>query len=92
MPENVDANAILRHAYHAYGLSLGAGLAQLNGRVFRIGHLGDLNELMVLSALGSVELVMRDLDVAFEPGSGVAAAVNYLSASRPGARFAEAAE
>ena len=92
VPENVDANAILRHAYHAYGLSLGAGLAQLNGRVFRIGHLGDLNELMVLSALGSVELVMRDLDVAFEPGSGVAAAVNYLSASRPGARFAEAAE
>jgi len=92
VPENVDANAILRHAYHGYGLSLGAGLAQLNGRVFRIGHLGDLNELMVLSALGSVELVMRDLDVAFEPGSGVAAAVNYLSASRPAARFAEAAE
>ncbi len=92
VPEGVDANAILRHAYEAYGLSLGAGLAQLNGRVFRIGHLGDLNELMVLSALGSVELVMRDLDVAFEPGSGVAAAVEYLSATRTGARFAEAAE
>ncbi len=92
VPEGVDANAILRHAYHAYGLSLGAGLAQLNGRVFRIGHLGDLNELMVLSALGSVELVMRDLDVAFQPGSGVAAAVEYLSATRPAARLAEAAE
>jgi len=92
VPENVDANAILRHAYHAYHLSLGAGLAQLNGRVFRIGHLGDLNETMVLSALGAVELVMRDLGVAFQPGSGVAAAVNYLSASRTGSGFAEAAE
>lgn len=92
VPENVDANAILRHAYHAHHLSLGAGLAKLNGRVFRIGHLGDLNETMVLSALAAVELVMRDLDVPFEPGSGVAAAVNHLSATRTGSDFAEAAE
>jgi alanine-glyoxylate transaminase/serine-glyoxylate transaminase/serine-pyruvate transaminase len=91
VPDGVDANVILRHAYAAYGLSLGAGLARLNGRVFRIGHLGDLNELMVLSVLGGVELVMRDLDVAFAPGSGVAAAVDYLSSTRPGARLAEAA-
>ena len=92
VPESVDANAIIRHAYHAYGLSLGAGLSQLNGRVFRIGHLGDLNELMVVSALGGVELVMRDLDVAFAPGSGVAAAVEYLSATRDASRLAAAAE
>ena len=91
VPDGVDANAILRRAYAAYGLSLGAGLARLNGRVFRIGHLGDLNELMVLSVLGGVELVMRDLDVAFAPGSGVAAAIDYLSSTRPGARLAEAA-
>jgi alanine-glyoxylate transaminase/serine-glyoxylate transaminase/serine-pyruvate transaminase len=92
VPDGVDANAILRHAYAAYGLSLGAGLARLNGRVFRIGHLGDLNELMVLSVLGGVELVMHDLDVAFQPGSGVAAAVDYLSSTRPGARLVAAAE
>jgi alanine-glyoxylate transaminase/serine-glyoxylate transaminase/serine-pyruvate transaminase len=92
VPEGVDARSILAHAYHAYGLSLGAGLARLNGRVFRIGHLGDLNELMVLSVLGGVELTFKDLDIAFQSGSGVAAAVAHLSSTRPGARLAQAAE
>lgn len=92
VPDGVDANVIIRHAYTAYGLSLGAGLSKVAGRVFRIGHLGDLNELMVLSAVGGVELAMRDLDIAFAPGAGVAAAVEYLSATRPGARLAAAAE
>ncbi len=54
------------------------GLARLNGKVFRIGHLGDLNELMVLSALGGVELALRDVGVPIKAGSGVGAAVDYF--------------
>ena len=53
---------------------LGTGLNKLDGKVFRIGHLGWLNEIMVLQALGGVELAMRDVGITFEPGSGVGAA------------------
>ena len=70
-----DANNVILHAYNEYGISLGAGLGPLNGSVFRIGHLGWLNETMVLGVLGGVELAMRDLNIPFEPGSGVGAAI-----------------
>ena len=70
-----DANDVILHAYNEYGISLGAGLGPLNGSVFRIGHLGWLNETMVLGVLGGVELAMRDLNIPFEPGSGVGAAI-----------------
>jgi alanine-glyoxylate transaminase/serine-glyoxylate transaminase/serine-pyruvate transaminase len=78
LTEGFDSNALVRHAYRRYGLSLGVGLARLNGKVFRIGHLGDLNELMVLSALGGVELALRDTGVPIKAGSGVGAAVDYF--------------
>ena len=71
----VDANKIIQHAYHKYGISLGAGLGPLNGSVFRIGHLGWLNEAMVLKVLSGIELTMSDLGVPFQPGSGVGAAI-----------------
>ena len=74
-----DANDVILHAYNEYGISLGAGLGPLNGTVFRIGHLGWLNETMVLGVLGGVELAMRDLNVPFEPGSGVGAAVEQYT-------------
>ncbi len=48
-PEGIDANAVIRAAYERHDLSLGAGLSRVAGKVFRIGHLGWLNELMVLS-------------------------------------------
>jgi alanine-glyoxylate transaminase/serine-glyoxylate transaminase/serine-pyruvate transaminase len=83
LPEGFDSNALIRHAYRAYGLSLGLGLARLNGKVFRIGHLGDLNELMVLSVLGGAELALRDSGVAIKSGSGVGAAVDYFHQTRP---------
>ena len=70
-----DANDVIMHAYNEYGISLGAGLGPLNGSVFRIGHLGWLNEAMLLGVLGGVELTLRDLNVPFEPGSGVGAAI-----------------
>ena len=74
LPEGHDANALVRHAYERYGLSLGVGLAELAGRVFRIGHLGSLNEVMLLGALGGAELALADCGVPVKLGSGVAAA------------------
>ena len=72
----------LRIAGERYDLSLGAGLMQLAGRVFRIGHLGDLNEVMCLGAIAGVEMAMRDVGIPFEPGSGTAAAgEGYRSAA-----------
>jgi len=90
LPDGFDSNALIRHAYRRYGLSLGLGLAKLNGKVFRIGHLGDLNELMVLSALGTTELALRDAGVPIKAGSGVGAAIEHFH--RTGTALAVAAE
>jgi len=79
VPEGFNANDVIRTAYERYDLSLGAGLNKVAGKVFRIGHLGWLNEIMVLQALGGVELAMRDAGLPFEPGAGVGAAVRHLS-------------
>ena len=79
VPEGSNANDVIQAAYHNYGVSLGGGLGQVAGKVFRIGHLGWLNEAMVLQALGGTEMAMRDAGIAFEAGSGVGAAVTYFS-------------
>ena len=47
MPEGFDSNEVVKHAYQRYRLSLGVGLAKVAGKVFRIGHLGSLNEVMM---------------------------------------------
>jgi alanine-glyoxylate transaminase/serine-glyoxylate transaminase/serine-pyruvate transaminase len=74
VPEGINAVDVIRTAYERYNLSLGAGLLEVAGKLYRIGHLGDLNELMLLGALGGVEMAMLDCGIAIEPGSGVAAA------------------
>lgn len=74
VPDHIDSAEILKTAYYRYNLSLGAGLSKVAGKVFRIGHLGNLNEIMVLQALGGAEMAMRDCGVDIELGSGVAAA------------------
>ena len=74
VPPRVDAAAIIETAFRRYDLALGAGLGPLAGKVFRIGHLGDLNELMILGALAGAEMAMLDHGVSLRPGSGVAAA------------------
>jgi alanine-glyoxylate transaminase/serine-glyoxylate transaminase/serine-pyruvate transaminase len=79
-PDGIDANALIRDAYQTYRLSLGVGLGPLAGKVFRIGHLGDLNELMVLAALGGTELALRRAGARVELGSGVAAAQSHFLA------------
>ncbi len=77
VPEGGDATAVITGAYHRYGLSLGTGLAQLSGKVFRIGHLGSVTELMLISAIAGAEMAMRDAGIAVELGSGVAAAQSW---------------
>ena len=74
VPPQIDSTKLAHHAYHAYGLSLGIGLSKVAGRVFRIGHLGALNELMVLTALAGAEMALHDFGADIELGSGVAAA------------------
>ena len=78
VPDGFDANEVIKTAYYRYDLSLGTGLNKVNGKVFRIGHLGWLNEIMVMQALCGVELAMRDVGIPFEPGAGAGAAVRYL--------------
>jgi alanine-glyoxylate transaminase/serine-glyoxylate transaminase/serine-pyruvate transaminase len=78
VPEGFDGNEVVRHAYRRYNLALSVSLAKIAGKAFRIGHLGDLNELMVLTPLTGAEMAMKDLGIPIELGSGVAAAQEYL--------------
>ena len=77
VPEGFDAAQVIKLAYYKYNLSLGAGLSKVAGKVFRIGHLGDLNELMVAGAITGAEMAMRDIGIKVEPGSGIGAASEY---------------
>jgi alanine-glyoxylate transaminase / serine-glyoxylate transaminase / serine-pyruvate transaminase len=77
-PPHIDSTKLAHHAYYRYGLSMGIGLSKVAGRVFRIGHLGALNELMVLSALAGAEMALKDFGAEIELGSGVGAAQAYL--------------
>lgn len=77
-PEGVDAAKIISTAYNRYNLALGAGLSKVAGKVFRIGHIGDLNELMLLGALAGTEMALLDNGVKIELGSGVGAASAHL--------------
>lgn len=77
VPEGFDAAKVIDRAFRRYNLSLGAGLSKVAGKVFRIGHLGDCNELMMLSAIGGAELAMLDNGIPIQPGSGVAAAQRF---------------
>ena len=78
LPAGHDADAVRRIAAERFNLSLGGGLDRLAGRVFRIGHMGDLNEPMVLGALATVELALGIAGVPHAPG-GVQAALASLA-------------
>jgi alanine-glyoxylate transaminase/serine-glyoxylate transaminase/serine-pyruvate transaminase len=77
VPPHVKSDDVMSAAYKRYNLSLGAGLSKMAGKLFRIGHLGDLNELMLLGALAGTEMAMRDAGIAVKPGSGVGAAEEF---------------
>lgn len=73
-PDGFDAGHIVAHAESAYGVSFGAGLGDVAGKVFRIGHLGSLTDVMTLSGIATAEMAMADLGLDITLGSGVAAA------------------
>src|SRR5262245_17002105 len=78
MPPGRDSEGFVAHAYRRIELSLGIGLGDVRGKVFRIGHLGSLNELDLLGALAGVEMMLREYGVAVPAGAGVGAAEEFL--------------
>jgi len=80
-PNGFDANSVVSLASEKYGVAFGAGLGDVAGKVFRIGHLGSLTDVMMLSGLATAEMCMVDLGLDITLGSGVAAAQAHFSAT-----------
>ena len=78
MPDGIDADSFRATVLSHFDMSLGNGLSRLAGRVFRIGHLGDFNDLMLTGTLTGVEMGLRVADVPHQSG-GVSAAMQYLA-------------
>ena len=79
MPDGHDADALRKIILDRFDLSLGTGLGRFKGKVFRIGHLGDFNDLMLAGTLSGVEMGLAASGVPFKRG-GVTAALEYLGA------------
>jgi alanine-glyoxylate transaminase/serine-glyoxylate transaminase/serine-pyruvate transaminase len=78
MPEGVDADAVRKIIHERFDCSLGTGLGRIKGRMFRIGHLGDTNDLTLLGALAGCEMGLKLVGVNLA-GSGVQAAMDHFS-------------
>ncbi|MEP1520461.1 L-aspartate--glyoxylate aminotransferase BhcA [Ascidiaceihabitans sp.] len=89
-PDGFNATDIVTHADQVYGVAFGVGLGDVAGKVFRIGHLGSLTDVMMLSGLATAEMCMADLGLDIKLGSGVAAAQEYYRAN-PAAAIKDAA-
>ncbi|WP_170329328.1 L-aspartate--glyoxylate aminotransferase BhcA [Ruegeria arenilitoris] len=76
-PSGFNATDIVTHAAEKYGVAFGVGLGEVAGKVFRIGHLGSLTDVMALSGIATAEMCMVDLGLNIQLGSGVAAAQEY---------------
>ena len=77
VPDGMDADKLRKHALEKFNLSLGTGLGKLKGKIFRIGHLGDCNELSLMAALSGVEMSLGSMG--YKPKeSGVVAAQEFL--------------
>jgi len=80
MPPGYDADQFRKIALDHFDISLGAGLSKIAGKVFRIGHLGDTNDLTILGALSGVEMSLGIMGVPHKKG-GVQAAMEYLAST-----------
>ena len=78
MPDGYDADNLRAIILDKYNMSLGSGLGKIKGKVFRIGHLGDFNDLMLLGALSGVEMGLAVAGVPHNKG-GVQAAIDFLT-------------
>jgi alanine-glyoxylate transaminase/serine-glyoxylate transaminase/serine-pyruvate transaminase len=87
MPAGHDADALRKTILEAYDMSLGTGLGRLAGKVFRIGHLGDFNDLTLMGTLAGVEMGLARAGVPHKQ-AGVAAAMAFIAegTARPGAK------
>lgn len=79
-PVGVDSDQVRKIIYERFDCSLGTGLGKLKGRMFRIGHLGDCNDLTLIAALGGCEMGMKLAGIKLA-GSGVQAAMDYFGAN-----------
>lgn len=87
MPAGIDADAVRKVIYEHFNMSLGTGLGKVKGRMFRIGHLGECNELTLMATLAGCEMGMKLAGVPLR-GSGVLAAMEQLQASAaPAVRY-----
>jgi alanine-glyoxylate transaminase/serine-glyoxylate transaminase/serine-pyruvate transaminase len=77
VPAGFDGTRVVTHAAEKYGVAFGVGLGEVAGKLFRIGHLGSLTDVMALSGLATAEMAMADLGFPITLGSGVAAAQDY---------------
>ena len=93
VPSSVDARDVLNIAYEDFNTSFGSGLGPLNGKVFRIGHLGDMNEGMCLTAITIAEMSLVRAGASLELGVGVGAAQAwFLNSINANSSFNLAAE
>jgi alanine-glyoxylate transaminase/serine-glyoxylate transaminase/serine-pyruvate transaminase len=90
MPEGHTADRVRKLALERFDLSLGTGLGKLAGKVFRIGHLGDLNDLTLVATLAGVEMGLALAGVPLRK-EGVQAAMAYLAGGESAAHKARAA-
>jgi alanine-glyoxylate transaminase/serine-glyoxylate transaminase/serine-pyruvate transaminase len=78
LPEGYDSDSLRKVILDDYNMSLGMGLNKIKGKVFRIGHLGDFNDLMLAGTLAGVEMGLKKSKIPFKSG-GLMAAIDYLS-------------
>lgn len=78
VPEGYDADNLRKIILEKFNMSLGNGLGKLQGKVFRIGHMGDFNELMLAGTLSGIEMGLAMAQIPFHKG-GVQAALDYLA-------------
>ena len=83
MPDSHDADAFRSFCLDRYNLALAGGLMKLQGKLFRVGHLGDLNEPMILGTLATIEAALATTGVPHTPG-GINAAISYLAEANNG--------
>ena len=83
-PPGINGADVIDVAYRRYNFALGAGLNKVAGKLFRIGHLADLNEITLLAGIAGTEMAMHDVGIKVELGTGVAAAQRYwLETQKP---------
>ena|SRR5680860_262822 len=85
VPDGINGADVVDIAYRKYNTALGAGLTDVAGKLFRIGHLGDLNEVSCCAALAAAEMSMLDVGIEIEAGSGLTAAIEYYRKHAPAA-------